>query len=113
MIEFGAEFIGIDARIELLLTNDLFILNVFKLLLIQIHLYGLKLTQLFDVNILLTDTRYVDEFENPNKLKQVDVDEKVKSYNELTNFNLFVVELYVIVKFTILSFNSVINVLIL
>ena len=98
MIEFGAEFIGIDARIELLLTNDLFILNVFKLLLKQIHLYGLKFTQLIDVNILLTDDKYVDEFENPNKLKQVDVDEKVKSYNELTNFNLFVVELHVIVK---------------
>jgi hypothetical protein len=90
IIEFGAQFIGIEASKVVLFEYFLFILKVFKLVCIHMHLYGHRLTTLSDVRVLELDERFD---ENPKSDKQVDKELNVKSYKELTNINLFVIEL--------------------
>ena len=84
----GAVLIGIQLGAVLLLEYFLFTLNVFKLVLIHMHLYGHKLTHLSDVRVLELDER---PDENPNSDKQVELN--VKSNKEFTNVSLFVIEL--------------------
>jgi hypothetical protein len=51
----GAVIIGIFAIIDWLFRSNVFTLNVLKLEPIQMHLYGLRFTQMSDVSASLVD----------------------------------------------------------
>jgi hypothetical protein len=70
---YGGQLIGMLVNKEKLFKNLEFIENTGKLLLMQIHLYGDKLTHKFDVNVLLFDDKLFEL--NPINNKQVDKDE--------------------------------------
>jgi hypothetical protein len=73
IILYGGQLIGMLVNKEKLFKNLEFIENTGKLLRIQIHLYGDKLTHKFDVNVLLFDDKLFEL--NPINNKQVDKDE--------------------------------------